>query len=123
MADASDSSCKVMARIPLVLDQETVLVDFFVLDSLVLDCLVGFQFCREQQLVIDLATNTVKVYRPEKDIVCSLVSNNATIVDGEEQPVLRAAEKVTLAPFTEQLVAAVGIGQTGSSYLVNNGQG
>ena len=54
--------------------------------------------------------------------MCVLVSNNSTIIDGEEQPVLRAAEQVVLAPFTEQLVSAVGNGQAGMNYLVDNGQ-
>ena len=54
--------------------------------------------------------------------MCALVSNNSTIFGGEEKPVMRASEQVARAPFTEQLVAAVGNGQAGMKYLVENGQ-
>ena len=54
--------------------------------------------------------------------MCALVSNNSTIIGGEEQPVLRASEQVAWAPFTEQLVTAVGNGQAGMNYLVENVQ-
>ena len=111
-----------MARVPLVLDKRSITVEFYVLDSLVFDCLLGFQFCKEQQLIIDLTTNTVKVYKPDRDVTCAVLSKDYTMVDGKEQPVLSAAEEVTLEPFTERLVCTSDVGQSGASYHADNGQ-
>ena len=102
LADSTSAMCKLKATISINFDGKELDAEFLVLDHLVFDCLIGFQFCKNNNVILDL-----------KD-------RNVRIGNRESRPVLKSEYTVTIAPYTEQVIAAINMDTTTATYVVDN---
>ena len=61
VADTSPIVCECMATIPIVIDEKQIKVEFLVLDKLLFDCILGYQFLKQNNALINVKNGSVRL--------------------------------------------------------------
>ena len=60
IADSTSVTCDDVATLRIELEGRSFTTAFYVLDRLLFDCIIGCEFCRDHDAVINLKTNRVR---------------------------------------------------------------
>ena len=100
IADSTSVACDEVATLSIELEGRCFTTEFYVLDRLLFDCIIGCEFCRDHGAVINLQTNRVR-----------FTDKQPTDIE------LQATEQVTIPGFSEMLIDAKGCVPDGKTYF------
>ena len=60
VADETTVNCSSAVKIPVMIGNKKVMIEFMILEALLFDCILGYSFCKENQAVIDVSERNVR---------------------------------------------------------------